>query len=232
MSLYDRNYANSRQEEVSSSYAETNLSAFIKQTYQLLAASLLAASAGAYVGIGMAASFSAPMFIGLVIAEFALLFGLTAAKRKAGLNLALLFAFTFVSGLTLTPLLARFLSMPGGAAIVAQAFTLTTVAFGALSVFAMNTKRDFTAMGKMLFIALIVIIVAGLINLFFHSPILQLAIASAGAVLFSAYILYDTQNIINGNYETPIEGAVALYLDFVNLFTSLLQLLGIFNKDE
>ena len=86
MSLYDRNYANSRQEEVSSSYAETNLSAFIKQTYQLLAASLLAASAGAYVGIGMAASFSAPMFIGLVIAEFALLFGLTAAKRKAGLN--------------------------------------------------------------------------------------------------------------------------------------------------
>ena len=232
MSLYDRNYANSRQEEVSSSYAETNLSTFIKQTYQLLAASLLAASAGAYVGIGMAASFSAPIFIGLVIAEFALLFGLTAAKRKAGLNLVLLFAFTFVSGLTLTPLLTRFLSMPGGAAIVAQAFTLTTVAFGALSVFAMNTKRDFTAMGKMLFIALIVIIVAGLINLFFHSPILQLAIASVGAVLFSAYILYDTQNIINGNYETPIEGAVALYLDFVNLFVSLLRILGFINSND
>ena len=232
MSLYDRNYANSRQEEVSSSYAETNLSTFIKQTYQLLAASLLAASAGAYVGIGMAASFSAPIFIGLVIAEFALLFGLTAAKRKAGLNLVLLFAFTFVSGLTLTPLLTRFLSMPGGAAIVAQAFTLTTVAFGGLSVFAMNTKRDFTAMGKMLFITLIVLLVAAIINIFFHSPVLQLAIASVGAVLFSAYILYDTQNIIRGNYETPIEGAVDLYLDFLNLFVSLLSILGFFNSDD
>ncbi|MGP1485750.1 MAG: Bax inhibitor-1/YccA family protein [Campylobacter sp.] len=231
MSLYNRNYANS-QEYVSQSYAQTDLSLFIKQTYQLFAASLLAASVGAYVGIGIVALFTMPVFIGLVIAEFALLFGLMGAKRKAGLNLVLLFAFTFVSGLTLTPLLARFLSMPGGANIVAQAFTLTTVAFGGLSLFAMNTKKDFTTMGKMLFIALIVIVVASLINLFFHSPILQLAIASIGAVLFSAYILYDTQNIIQGNYETPIEGAVALYLDFVNLFTSLLQILGIFNKDE
>lgn len=231
MSLYNRNYANS-QEYVSQSYAQTDLSLFIKQTYQLFAASLLAASVGAYVGIGIVALFTMPVFIGLVIAEFALLFGLMAAKKKAGLNLVLLFAFTFVSGLTLTPLLARFLSMPGGANIVAQAFTLTTVAFGGLSLFAMNTKKDFTTMGKMLFIALIVIVVASLINLFFHSPILQLAIASIGAVLFSAYILYDTQNIIQGNYETPIEGAVALYLDFVNLFTSLLQILGIFNKDE
>ena len=122
--------------------------------------------------------------------------------------------------------------MPGGAAIVAQAFTLTTVAFGGLSVFAMNTKRDFTAWGKMLFIALIVLLVAAIINIFFHSPILQLGIASVGAVLFSAYILYDTQNIIRGNYETPIEGAVALYLDFVNLFVSLLRILGFFNSDD
>ena len=68
--------------------------------------------------------------------------------------------------------------------------------------------------------------------MFFHSPVLQLGIASVGAVLFSAYILYDTQNIIRGNYETPIEGAVALYLDFVNLFVSLLQILGIFSRDD
>ena len=162
----------------------------------------------------------------------AVLFGLIAAKRKAGLNLVLLFAFTFLSGLTLTPILGRTLAMPGGASIVAQAFTLTTVAFGALSVFAMNTKRDFTTMGKMLFITLIVILVAAVINIFVQSPIFQLAIASISAILFSAYILYDTQNIIRGNYETPIEGAVALYLDFVNLFVSLLQILGIFGRDE
>ena len=122
--------------------------------------------------------------------------------------------------------------MPGGAAIVAQAFTLTTVAFGGLSVFAMNTKRDFTTWGKMLFITLIVLLVAAIINIFFHSPVLQLAIASVGAVLFSAYILYDTQNIIRGNYETPIDGAVDLYLDFLNLFVSLLRILGFFNSDD
>ena len=154
------------------------------------------------------------------------------AKRKAGLNLILLFAFTFVSGLTLTPILGRTFAMPGGAAIVAQAFTLTTVAFGGLSVFAMNTKRDFTTWGKMLFITLIVLLVAMLLNLFFQSPIFQVALSCVAAVLFSAYILYDTQNIIRGNYETPIEGAVDLYLDFLNLFVSLLRILGFFNSDD
>ncbi|MGB2553337.1 Bax inhibitor-1/YccA family protein [Campylobacter sp. MOP51] len=233
MSLYNRNYANSHEQELAREYSQSSLSTFIKQTYQLFAASLLAASVGAYVGLGIAHIFigNLPLFIGLVVVELGLLFGLMAAKRKAGLNLVLLFAFTFVSGLTLTPLLASVLAMPGGASIVAQAFTLTTVAFGALSVFAMNTKRDFTAMGKMLFITLIVVIVAAIMNLFFKSPIFQLVISSVSAILFSAYILYDTQNIIRGNYETPIEGAVALYLDFVNLFTSLLQILGILNRE-
>ncbi|WP_169975709.1 MULTISPECIES: Bax inhibitor-1/YccA family protein [unclassified Campylobacter] len=233
MSLYNRNYANSHEQELAREYSQSSLSTFIKQTYQLFAASLLAASVGAYVGLGIAHMFigNLPLFIGLVVVELGLLFGLIAAKRKAGLNLVLLFAFTFVSGLTLTPLLASVLAMPGGASIVAQAFTLTTVAFGALSVFAMNTKRDFTAMGKMLFITLIVVIVAAIMNLFFKSPIFQLVISSVSAILFSAYILYDTQNIIRGNYETPIEGAVALYLDFVNLFTSLLQILGILNRE-
>ena len=236
MSLYDRNYANenSRENEREVAYPQSSLSTFIKQTYQLFAASLLSATAGAYVGISIASVFATNrlLFWGLVIVEFALLFGLMAAKRKEGLNLILLFGFTFVSGFTLTPLLSAILSMPIGASIVAQAFALTTVAFGALSIFAMNSKRDFTAMGKMLFITLIVIIVAGIINIFMQSPIFQIVIASIGAILFSAYILYDTQNIVRGNYETPIEGAVALYLDFVNLFTSLLQILGIFGRDE
>jgi modulator of FtsH protease len=96
----------------------------------------------------------------------------------------------------------------------------------------MNTDRDFSAMGKMLFIVLIVMVVAGLINIFLGSPMLQLAIVSVGAILFSAFILYDTQNIIRGAYETPVEGAVALYLDFFNLFVSLLQILGFLGSDE
>ena len=233
MSLYDRNYASSSEHEVAGEYSQNALSTFIKQTYQLFAASLLAASVGAYVGLysSLGATVAGNYWL-FVILELGLLVGLMFAKRKAGLNLILLFAFTFVSGLTLTPILGRTFAMSGGAAIVAQAFTLTTVAFGGLSVFAMNTKRDFTTWGKMLFITLIVLLVAMLLNLFFKSPIFQVALSCVSAVLFSAYILYDTQNIIRGNYETPIEGAVDLYLDFVNLFVSLLRILGFFNSDD
>ena len=233
MSLYDRNYVSSSEHEVAGEYSQSALSTFIKQTYQLFSASLLAASVGAYVGLysSLGATVAGNYWL-FVILELGLLVGLMFAKRKAGLNLILLFAFTFVSGLTLTPILGRTFAMPGGAAIVAQAFTLTTVAFGGLSVFAMNTKRDFTTWGKMLFITLIVLLVAMLLNLFFKSPIFQVALSCVSAVLFSAYILYDTQNIIRGNYETPIEGAVDLYLDFLNLFVSLLRILGFFNSDD
>ena len=233
MSLYDRNYASSSEHEVAGEYSQSALSTFIKQTYQLFAASLLAASVGAYVGLysSLGATVAGNYWL-FVILELGLLVGLMFAKRKAGLNLILLFAFTFVSGLTLTPILGRTFAMPGGAAIVAQAFTLTTIAFGGLSVFAMNTKRDFTTWGKMLFITLIVLLVAMLLNLFFKSPIFQVALSCVSAVLFSAYILYDTQNIIRGNYETPIDGAVDLYLDFLNLFVSLLRILGFFNSDD
>ena len=185
MGLYDRNYIQQHSHESAYEHAgvnESSLGLFIKQTYQLFAASLLAASAGAYVGIGMAKAITS-WYWGLVILEFVFLFGLYAFKRKAGINMILLFGFTFVSGLTIVPLLSHTLGMPGGASIVANAFILTTVAFGGLSVFAMNTKRDFSAMGKMLFITLIVIVVAGIINIFFHSPILQLAIAGISSIL-------------------------------------------------
>ena len=231
MSLYDRDYARSNDLAGQSSA----LRLFIKQTYQLFAASLLAGAAGAYVGIyALARVFleNKLMFWVLFGVELVLLFALMAKKRETPLNLILLFAFTFCSGLTLTPLLYSVLSLPAGAVIVAQALALTSVAFGGLSIFAMNTKRDFTTMGKMLFIALIVVICASLLNIFMASPILQLVISSVAAILFSFYILYDTQNIIRGNYETPVEGAVALYLDFYNLFVSLLQILGLTSNRE
>ncbi|HJE66164.1 Bax inhibitor-1/YccA family protein [Campylobacter avium] len=229
MSLYNRDYAKD-QERYGSKSA---ISLFIKQTYQLFAASLLAGTAGAYVGISALVPYIRGIVPVLVLfgITLVLLFALLAKKKEAPLNLVLLFAFTFCTGLALTPLLSSVLAMPAGAEIVAQAFALTTVAFAGLSIFAMNTKRDFTTMGKMLFIVLIVLICASLFNLFFQSPVFQLAIASVGAILFSFYILYDTQNIIRGNYETPIEGAVALYLDFYNLFTSLLQILGLTSRE-
>ena len=201
--------------------------AFIKQTYQLLTASLIAATGGAFLGITYIKEASWT----LLILEFAMLFGLFFAKNKPNLALILLFGFTFVSGLTLGPVLNMYIGA-GMGNVITQAFLMTSVAFAGLTLFAFNTKRDFSAMGKMLFITLIVVVVASLANLFFHSPILQLAIAGVGAILFSAFILYDTQNIIRGAYDSPVLAAVALYLDILNLFISLLQILGIFNSRE
>lgn len=227
MSLYDRNYIND-----SVAYEEqrqSDLSSFIKQTYQLVTASLIAGAAGGFVGMNYFTEFS----WGLVILEFALLFGLFfVAKRNATLALIVLFAFTFVTGLTLGPILNRYVSA-GLGHVVTQAFGLTAIIFGVLSVIAMKSKYDFSSWGKFLFISLIVVVVCSLINVFLlHNPILHALIAGVSAVLFSAYILYDTQQIIRGGYDSPIMAAVSLYLDILNLFISLLQILGIFGRDE
>jgi len=240
--MYNRDYItnksnNTQQNSYSNENTQTGHSSkagmmeFLKATYQLFAGSLLAATAGAYIGLDMASTISS-WYWGLVILEFALLFGLYAVKNIPGVNLAVLFGFTFISGLTLTPLLSSVFMMPGGASIVAQAFLMTSVAFGGISMFAMTTKRDFSGMGKMLFIALIIIIVGSISNIFIGSSVLQLGIAMAGALVLSAFILYDTQQIIKGNYSTPIEASIALYLDFLNLFISLLQILAAFNSND
>ena len=221
---------NSFNPAIESGYVDINT--FVKRTYQLFAGSVLAGAVGAYIGMSFAPAMAANalLYWGSVILEFVLLFALFALKKKAPLNLVVLFAFTFMSGFTLAPTFAFFVAK-GMGYVIGEAFLLTSVAFGGLTIFAMNTKRDFSTMGKMLFIALIVLVVASLINIFLHQPLLQLIIAAVGAVLFSFFILYDTQNIIRGNVETEIEAAVALYLDFLNLFISLLELLG-FAREE
>ncbi len=204
---------------------------FLKATYQLFAGSLLAGATGAYVGLGFAQTIST-WFWGIFALELVLLFAIFKVKEKPGINLVVLFAFTFVSGLVLAPLMINILNMPNGGSIIAQSFLMTSAAFGGISIFALTTKRDFSSMGKMLFISLIVLIVASVINIFTQSTIFQLAISSIGAILFSAFILYDTQKIVQGAFATPIEAAVSLYLDFLNLFISLLQIFGILGSDD
>ena len=225
MSLYDRNYT--RDTDIAIEASENALVNFVKQTYKFFAASVLFATIGAYIGMGFVSYMTMPVFIGLVIAEFVLLFGLMFLKSKPVVNVMLLFAFTFVTGVTLVPLLARVLGLAGGASIVTQALLMTTIIFGVMSFFALKTTKDLANMGKMLFVALIVIIIASLINLFLGNPLLQVIISAVGAIVFSLYIAYDTQNIIRGRYDSPIMAAISLYLDVLNLFISLLQLLSI-----
>ena len=109
---------------------------------------------------------------------------------------------------------------------------MTTIIFGVMSIYGIKTKRDLASMGKMLFIALIVVFVCSIINIFVLSMGFQAIIAGVVAILFSVYVAYDTQNIIRGLYTSPVDAAIALYLDFYSIFVSLLQLFGILgNRD-
>ena len=233
MGLYTRDYARGDASMYSKNIrSESETVSFVKETYKLFAASMLAGATGAYVGVPIASSLSGGLFWALFILEIGLLIGLQFVKRKQGLNLAVMFAFTFVTGLTTAPLLAYTLGMSGGSIIVGNAFAMTSAIFGLMSFFAIKSKIDFTSFQKPLMIALFVIIGFSIINIFLGNPIFQIIIAGVATILFSILIIFDTQNIINGSYETPIDGAIALYLDFLNLFISLLQIFGFLNNDD
>jgi modulator of FtsH protease len=233
MALYDREYAREGAFGYESAHrGEAQIVSFVKDTYKLFAASMMAGAVGAYVGVPLAGAIQAN-FILLAILEIGLLIGLHFVKHKPGINLAVMFGFVFMTGITTAPLLARTLGMSGGGVIIGNAFAMTSVIFGAMSFYAVKTTKDFTGYGKPLMIALLVILGFSILNIFLGNPLLHVAISGAIVLLFSILVIYDTQNIMNGNYETPIDGAIALYLDFLNIFISLLQLFGIFgNSDE
>ena len=232
MGLYDRDYARGNTASYeTASRGDTQIIAFVKETYKLFAASMMAGAVGAYVGVPLAGTIQTMMWP-LFFLEIGLLIGLQFVKRKPGINLAVMFAFVFMTGITIAPLLAYTLGMNGGGVIVGNAFAMTSVVFGSMSFFAIKTKRDFTSYTKPLMIALIVIVVFSVINMFLHNPMFQVILSGAVVLLFSVLVIFDTQNIMRGQYETPIDGAIALYLDFLNIFTALLQLFGIFGNDD
>jgi len=228
MALYDRDYASAQTEAIRE---EASVS-FMKKTYQLLAASMIAAAAGAYVTMPYAEAVMQYKWFILGAELLVLFFGLSMTRSKPGLNLAMLFLFTFLTGVSLVPLLASLIGM-GNGAVIGNAFLMTSVLFGALSLFAINSKSDYSSWGKPLFITLIVVIIASLVNYFLlQSPMMHIVITAGILLLFSLFTIYDTQNIANGAYNSPVDAAVSLYIDFLNMFVTLLQLLGIFGSDD
>ena len=229
MALYDRDYTAARQTGYVQEAATVD---FMKKTYQLLAASMIAAAAGAYVTMPYAAAVMQYKWFIFGAELLVLFFGLGLSRGKPGLNLAMLFIFTFLTGVSLVPMLASFIGA-GMGAVIGNAFLMTSVLFGALSLFAINSKSDYSSWGKPLFIILIVVIIASLINYFLlHSPMMHIVITAGVLVLFGFFTIYDTQNIANGAYDSPVDAAVSLYIDFLNMFTTILQLLGIFGNDD
>ncbi|MBZ7975546.1 MULTISPECIES: Bax inhibitor-1/YccA family protein [unclassified Campylobacter] len=220
MSLYERTRT--------SSAIRSDAAIFVRDTYMYFALSLVAATLGAYLGATYLASFLVGNIwasIGTLIVEIALIMILNRKSEVTNGAIAMLFAFAFISGLSLTGIIYITLQSQAGATIIAQALFLTTLAFAGLSVFAFTTKRDFSVFAKGFFIVLLIMIGASLLNLFFQSHLLHLIVSCVGAIVFSFFIIYDTQMIIRGAYQTPIQGAIALYLDFINLFISLLNIL-------
>jgi len=201
---------------------------FIKKVYSLLAMSMGTAAIGAYLGSGPLLLLVAPNMMLFFILQIALIFFASFAARKPGLNMVALFSFTTVSGLTLGPLLYQV-----GPSIAAEAFALTAITFAGLSMYVVYSKKDFSFMSGFLMTGLIVLVVGGLLNMFFiQSGMMHFVMSGASVLLFSGFILYDTSNILR-YYGTDehVSATLALYLDVLNLFIALLSILGIMGRD-
>jgi len=230
MGLLERDYARKGYESRRSKN-DSEIITQVKETYKLFGASLLAGSIGSYLAMPYAATIS-EYLLPFVLLQLAVLFALFLLKNTPGLNITMLFLFTLLTGVSSVPILSTVLSIEGGISIIGNSFLMTSVIMGIMSYTAIKTTKDFTNMTKPLLIALVVIIVFSLINIFFlQSSVFSMIISGVSTFLFSIFILIDTQNIIKGNY-TPIEGAINLYLDFLNIFLNLLNLFVGFSRED
>ncbi len=227
MALYERDYTAAQERSSSLSAARVD---FLKKTYQLLGLSMIVAALGAYLTLPFVATVVKFRWLIFGAELLVLFFGLSMSRGKPGLNMIMLFVFTFLTGVSLVPLFAMFIGA-GKAGVIGNAFLSTAVLFGALSLFAINSKTDFSSWGKPLFITLIVVLVASVINIFLGNSMLAVIINAAVLLLFGLFTIYDTQNIANGAYDSPVDAAVSLYLDFLNMFTVILQFLGLSDND-
>jgi len=201
----------------------------IGAVYKYVGLSVLMAAFGAFMGIQNVNLLAGFAFWGFVILEFAFLIALFVFKEKEPLNLFLLFGFTFLSGFTLAPILA--LTLATNPNILVNALLSTGVAVGAISLYAINTTRDFSGIGKYLFVALIVIIVASIANIFIQSSMFHLMLSIGSGILFSFYLIYDTQNVVNNNFDHPMTAAVGIYIDILNIFISILNIMLSMDRD-
>ena len=206
----------------------TSRNRVLRNTYWLLALSMVPTVIGAYIGVQMALPiFSGGIGILLFLAiAFGFIFAIERTKNSAA-GVPILLGFTFFMGLMLTPLLRYTLHFANGGALIMLAFAGTSAVFATMATVATVTKRDFSGMGSFLFAGVIVLVLASLANVFLQLPALMLAVAAVAMVIFSAFILFDVQRIVNGGETNYISATLAIYLDIYNVFTSLLQLLGI-----
>jgi modulator of FtsH protease len=206
----------------------------LRNTYWLLALSLVPTVLGAWIGVstGIVASLGVGVStIVFLVGAFGLMFAIEKYKNS-GVGVALLLGFTFFMGLMLSRLLSDVLGLANGSSLIMMAFGGTAAVFFAMASLSTVIKRDLSNMGKFLFIGAIMLLVAGLINVFVQSSALMVTVAVLAIGIFSAFMLYDLKRIIDGGETNYVSATLALYLDIYNVFQSLLALLGIFGGDR
>jgi modulator of FtsH protease len=201
---------------------------FVRKVYALFFAAILFGIGGVALGLSfpplLRFAFEHPII--MLVVMIAGVFGAQAVRHVRGLNLVALFAFTALTGVVISPLIAVIGQINPGSILTAG--VLTVGIFGGLTAYVFITKRDFSFMRGMLTVGLIVVILAGLLSFFMASGALGFAVSAAALLLFSGFVLYDTSNIIH-HYPTNeyVAGALSLYLDAFNIFLALLRLLNI-----
>ena len=207
----------------------------LRNTYWLLALSLVPTVLGAWIGVATGFSFFAGSpFIGFLVfmgVAFGFFFAIEKFKNS-GVGVALLLGFTFFMGLMLSRLIGAVLGFANGAQLIMMAFGGTALVFFGMATLATTIKRDLSGMGKFLMVGVIMLIVAAVANIWLQLPALMLTISALAIVIFSAFMLYDIKRVIDGGETNYVTATLAIYLDVYNVFQSLLSLLGIFGGER
>lgn len=206
----------------------------LRNTYGLLALSMIPTVLGAWVGVKFGVMASLGLGLSTIIffvGAFGLMFAIERTKHSA-VGVYLLLAFTFFMGLMLSRLLGSILSLSNGATLIMTAFGGTAAIFAGMATLASVIKRDLSNMSRWLFVGALVIMVAAIANIFFQIPALMLTISVLAIGIFSAFILVDLNRIITGGETNYVSATLAIYLDLYNVFSNLLAVLGIVGGDR
>jgi FtsH-binding integral membrane protein len=203
---------------------------FLQKVYSLFLLGLGAAFTGAFIMVSNQdlAMAVLPHYIIGIIVYFGVFFGCMALRKVPGVNVIALLAFTFVSGVFITPaLLVAAMQTGGSFAVVYEAGLITGSIFVGLTAYTFISKKDFSFLGGVITIGLFAVIGISLVLMFVHSAAANLALAWISSVLFSLWILYDTSRIMRTHESDEyVSAALSLYLDFINLFLMILRLMG------
>lgn len=206
----------------------------LRNTYWLLALSLLPTVLGAWLGVATGITQSLRGGLGLIVflgGAFGFMYAIEKTKNSAA-GVPVLLGFTFFMGLMLSRLIGMVLGFSNGAELIMTAFAGTAGVFFVMASLATVIKRDLSGMGKWLFVGALVLMVGAVINVFVGSSAGMMAISVAAIGIFSAYMLYDLKQILDGGETNYISATLALYLDLFNVFQSLLMLLGIMGGER